>query len=133
MKKFLMISFLVMFFITGCLKNDKQEIIVHDVDISVKSISYLEVKEIIDTNNNPDVVIIDVRSSNEYNSGHLKTAVNLPLESIENINLSKNSQLIVYCQSGRRSHEAAVKLISLGYENVYDMGGIGDWPYEREQ
>ena len=56
MKKFLMISFLVMFFITGCLKNDKQEIIVHDVDISVKSISYLEVKEIIDTNNNPDVV-----------------------------------------------------------------------------
>lgn len=43
---------------------------------------------------------------------------------------NKEAVLIVYCRSGRRSKAAAEKLIDLGYENVYDMGGIIDWPYD---
>ena len=43
----------------------------------------------------------------------------------------KQAVLLVYCRSGRRSHDAANKLLALGYENVYDFGGIIDWPYEK--
>jgi rhodanese-related sulfurtransferase len=39
---------------------------------------------------------------------------------------------IVYCRSGNRSATAAQMLIDLGYQNIYDMGGIIDWPYETE-
>ena len=42
----------------------------------------------------------------------------------------KAATLLIYCRSGRRSRDAAEKLIALGYENVYDFGGINDWPYE---
>ena len=42
----------------------------------------------------------------------------------------KEATLLSYCRSGRRSKDAAQKLLSLGYQNVYDFGGIIDWPYE---
>ena len=42
----------------------------------------------------------------------------------------RTKALLIYCRSGRRSRDAAEKLIALGYENVYDFGGINDWPYE---
>ena len=38
--------------------------------------------------------------------------------------------LLVYCRSGRRSKDAAQKLLELGYQSVYDFGGVIDWPYE---
>ena len=38
--------------------------------------------------------------------------------------------LLVYCRSGRRSKDAAQKLLALGYQIVYDFGGVIDWPYE---
>ena len=46
--------------------------------------------------------------------------------------IPKDAQLLVYCRSGRRSAEAAQKLLALGYEHVYDFGGIIDWPFETE-
>ena len=42
----------------------------------------------------------------------------------------KNAIILIYCRSGRRSELAAVELVNLGYTNVYDFGGIIDWPYE---
>jgi phage shock protein E len=44
----------------------------------------------------------------------------------------KEATYIIYCRSGNRSATAAQQLIDLGYQNVYDMGGIIDWPYETE-
>lgn len=83
--------------------------------------------------NNDNVYIIDVREVNEYNSGHIQNAHNIPLAEIENINkkiISLDSKIIVYCQSGNRSNKAAEMLLTMGYTNVYDMGGIISWKYE---
>jgi len=77
-----------------------------------------------------DVIILDVRTKQEYESGHIENAINIPLDEInENIDLDKNKKILVYCQSGNRSKEASSKLHSLDHD-VYNFGGIANWPYE---
>jgi len=81
-----------------------------------------------------DVVVLDVRTSEEYAQGHIEGSILLPLDSILNGDtqvLEDFSQtILVYCRSGNRSKVAAEALIELGYESVYDFGGILNWPYE---
>jgi len=48
----------------------------------------------------------------------------------EEVLVDKNAKILIYCRSGNRSATAAKDLIKLGYTNVYDFGGINDWPYE---
>lgn len=81
---------------------------------------------------NDDTIILDVRTNEEYNNGHIKNALNIPLDDIinEKINIDKNKTILVYCQSGNRSQKASSKLVSLGYEKIYNFGGINNWPYE---
>ena len=80
------------------------------------------------------VTIVDVRRPDEFAAGHIKNAVNVPNETIgtekpkELTNV--NATLLVYCRTGIRAADASAKLVSMGYKNVYDMGGIRDWPYE---
>lgn len=80
------------------------------------------------------VVIVDVRTPSEYADGHIPGAVNVPNEEIgaeppaELDDLDET--LIVYCRTGVRSKQAADKLVEMGYQSVYDMGGIVDWPYD---
>lgn len=80
------------------------------------------------------VMIVDVREKAEYDEGYIPGAVLVPLGNIlaEDLTLlpDKNQKLLVYCRSGNRSGQAAKKLVELGYTNVYDFGGIIDWPYE---
>ena len=75
--------------------------------------------------------IVDVREPSEYSSGHIKGAVNIPLDSISKITkkIDKSADVIVYCLSGARSGSAARQLKSLGYKKVHDLGSIGRWPY----
>ena len=79
--------------------------------------------------------IVDVRTPEEYASGHIPNAICIPNESIGKeppAELSDKKQLLlIYCRSGRRSKEASNKLVELGYENVVDFGGIIDWPGEK--
>ena len=81
-----------------------------------------------------EVVVVDVRTREEHESGHIENAVLVPNESIGSempeALPDKEATLLIYCRSGRRSKEAAQKLLSLGYQNVYDFGGVIDWPYE---
>ena len=83
--------------------------------------------------NEKEVVIVDVRTKSEYNEGHIKGAILIPNETIGKEMPSdlpdKNAIVLLYCRSGRRSREAANKLVEIGYRNVYDFGGINDWPY----
>ncbi len=74
-------------------------------------------------------VLVDVRTSGEYGSGHIKGAKSLPLDSLSRITkkISKDTDVIVYCQSGSRSAQAASQLKSMGYVNVHDFGGINKW------
>ena len=83
--------------------------------------------------NTQEVTIVDVRTQSEYDEGHIQNAVLIPNETIGSeppSNLpDKNAVILVYCRSGRRSEEAARKLVNLGYVSVYDFGGINDWTY----
>lgn len=81
-----------------------------------------EIKEIIQDEN---VILIDVRTKVEYDSGHIKGAINIPNTEIGNtINYDKNKIIAVYCRTGKRSSEAAKTLAKLGYTKIYDLGGI---------
>lgn len=96
------------------------------------SITAEEAKEIMDTGDG--FVILDVRTQEEYDEGHVPGAILIPNTEIENRaeeELPDKAQLIlVYCRSGRRSKLAAQILADLGYTNVKEFGGIIDWPYE---
>lgn len=83
-----------------------------------------------------DVTIVDVRSQEEYESGHIKDAILIPVERIgeeaPDVLPDKEAILLVYCRSGRRSKQASDVLVESGYQYVYDFGGIMDWNYEIE-
>ena len=85
-------------------------------------------------NNETDYIIIDVRTESEYQQGHIKNAINIPNESIDEsvseILTNKDQLLLVYCRSGNRSKQASEKLAKLGYSNIYEFGGISDFPGE---
>ena len=93
-----------------------------------KKITSDEAKNIMSTQK---AIVVDVRSLEEYNEGHIPNAISVPLETIENEAetklKNKDDLILVYCRSGRRSREAALKLIEKGYTNVIDFGGIQDW------
>jgi phage shock protein E len=80
------------------------------------------------------IVLFDVRTSEEFTEGRIKGALLLPYDAIDAASAaklipSKDSKVIVYCRSGRRSAIAAKALVALGYSRVWDLGGIVSWPY----
>lgn len=84
-----------------------------------------------------DCVILDVRTQAEYDEGHIEEAVLIPDTEINDRAESelpdKETVILLYCRSGRRSKLAAQALADMGYTNVYEFGGIIDWPYEVVQ
>ncbi len=81
-----------------------------------------------------NALILDVRTPEEFASGHIPGALCLPNEEIQSLDtgelFERDRLLLVYCRSGRRSKEAAKKLAADGYTRVYEFGGILDWPGE---
>ena len=79
-------------------------------------------------------IILDVRRPDEFAAGHIPNAINVPNETIGMAEIpelpDKNQLIMVYCRSGRRSKEAAEKLVKLGYTNIVEFGGILDWKGE---
>lgn len=84
-----------------------------------------------------DAVLLDVREEPEYLTGHAIDALLLPVDEITAETAAElipglQTPVLVYCRTGRRSARAAHMLESLGYENLYDMGGLVGWPYGLE-
>ena len=100
-----------------------------------ENITAEEAKKIMDSETG--YVILDVRTEEEFAEGHIKGAILIPDYEIaaraEGILLDKNQKILVYCRSGRRSKLTAEALLALGYTNVWEFGGIIDWPYEIEK
>ena len=84
-----------------------------------------------------EVIILDVREQDEYDSGHIPGAVLLPVGTIDDTTAAqvipeKDSTVLVYCRSGNRGKTASSALADLGYTNIYEFGGINTWPYDTE-
>lgn len=81
-----------------------------------------------------EYILLDVRTEEEYRQERIDGAILIPdteiAERAETELPDKGALILVYCRSGRRSELAAKELINQGYTNVYDFGGIIDWPYE---
>jgi rhodanese-related sulfurtransferase len=81
-----------------------------------------------------ELIILDVRTKEEFDAGHIPGAILVPNETIidtrPDLLPELHAEILVYCRSGNRSAQAAKKLIAMGYTNVYDFGGIIDWPYD---
>ncbi len=82
-----------------------------------------------------ELILLDVRTQEEFDAGHIDGAILLPNETIidseqPDILPDLDAEILIYCRSGNRSAQAAKKLVAQGYTNVYDFGGIIDWPYE---
>ncbi|MCL1807717.1 MAG: rhodanese-like domain-containing protein [Oscillospiraceae bacterium] len=79
-------------------------------------------------------ILLDVRTEVEYVERHIEGAVLIPDTEIaaraETELPDKDALIFIYCRSGRRSESAARAMIGMGYTNVFDIGGILDWPYE---
>ena len=93
-----------------------------------------EAKQIMDSEEG--YVILDVRTQEEYDQGHIPGAILIPDTEVEvtaeDVLTDKDQLILVYCRSGRRSKLAAEALVELGYTNIKEFGGIIDWPYETE-
>jgi len=122
MKKFLLTIFLLPLMLVGC----------GGEAITYEQISQDEAKRLMDTKK--DLVIIDARTESEFAEGHIPNAILIPeyeiSERAEDLIADKDTLILVYCRSGRRSKIAAEALVELGYTNVKEFGGIITWKYE---
>ena len=126
MKK-LILLFLAVMFLTACGQTEEttQEAV-------YMNITAQEAKAIMDSESG--YIILDVRTQEEYDAGHIPGAILIPDTEVaskaESILTDKDQLILVYCRSGRRSKLAAEILVELGYTNIMEFGGILDWPYE---
>jgi rhodanese-related sulfurtransferase len=99
---------------------------------SYDQISGAEAKALMDSESG--YIIIDARTQEEYDQGHIPEAILIPEYEIadraEKELPDKDQLILVYCRSGRRSKIAAEELVKLGYTNIKEFGGIIDWEYE---
>ena len=126
MKQIVILLSSLLLLLTGCGGNTS--------DSSYEQITQEAAKEMMDTQ---EVIILDVREQDEYDSGHIPSAVLLPVGMIDEDTAAKvipekDSTVLVYCRSGNRSKTAAAALAELGYTGIYEFGGINTWPYETE-
>ena len=113
----------------GDAPDNSTEIIADSV---YRKISAEEAREIMESSEN--YILLDVRTEEEYREKRIGGAMLIPDYEItkraEAELPDKNALILVYCRSGKRSANAAMELVNMGYANVYDFGGILDWPYE---
>lgn len=129
MKRVAIGIFLILILLTACGQNEK-----NDQEAAYLNITAEEAKSIMDAQEG--YVILDVRTQEEYDQGHIPGAIVIPdtevKDKAEEMLPDKDQLILVYCRSGRRSKNAAQILAELGYTNIREFGGIIDWPYEVE-
>ena len=126
MKRIAILLSSLLLLLTGCGGNIS--------DSSYEQITQEAAKEMMDTQ---EVIVLDVREQDEYDSSHIPRAVLLPVGTIDEDTAAevipeKDSTVLVYCRSGNRSKTASSTLAELGDTNIYEVGGITTWPYETE-
>ena len=99
-------------------------------DIGYKKIAPQEAQNMM----NGDIIILDVRTQDEFDNGHIKNAILLPdydiKEKAKTVLPNKEKPILVYCETGVRSESVSKILLGMGYTAVFDFGGIKEWPGE---
>lgn len=83
--------------------------------------------------NNPDIVILDVRSQKDYDRGHLNNALFIPIKDLKDHlgELDPNDAYLVYCDNGKDSLKASKLMAESGFPRVFSLiGGYRKWPYD---
>ncbi|MFA5367864.1 MAG: rhodanese-like domain-containing protein [Dehalococcoidia bacterium] len=103
----------------------------------IKKLSPEEVKSILDGDEKGEYVLLDVRQPAEYEQGRLPGAVLMPLDELESRReelyryLHRDSKIILYCRTGKRSMAAAIVLCDLGLKNLHIIeGGLSAWDFK---
>ncbi len=131
------LAFLAAASLTGCAGQPtgmQENASIADVteSLSYRQISQEEAKKMMALEGSQ--VILDVRTQEEYDAGHIPGAILIPNETITDTppeELPMLDQIIlIYCRSGNRSKQAAEKLAAMGYTNIYEFGGINTWDGE---
>ena len=133
MKKVIIILIILVVIIGGVImlnKNTEKE--------TTNQIQYVSMDEITTImQENTNYIILDARTIEEYNEGHIPNAICIPNETIDETVITKlpnkDQLILIYCRSGNRSKQAALKLQQLGYTNLVEFGGIIDWDGPIEQ
>ena len=130
-KYLILILLLGIFILSSCSSPENVEESSSDSKNDYEQITPDEAKSLMDTEE--DYIILDVRTEEEYNEAHIDGAILIPdytiKEKAESILTDKDQLILVYCRSGRRSKNASSDLVSLGYTNIKEFGGIIDWTY----
>lgn len=121
-KKSSILIMMLVLFLTACTSSSYQKI------------TALEARDLLQSDSS--VILLDVRTVAENKELRIPGSLLIPLDTLgakaQTMLVDKQAKIVIYCRSGNRSKEATNILIELGYENIYDMGGIIDWPYETE-
>lgn len=90
---------------------------------------HINIRQIVATAISQDAIMIDVRKPEKFRAGHIPMAVNLPMEKIEKgqVTLPQNKMLIVYCETGGASVQAARLLDEMGYKTINCVGGLKNY------
>ena len=128
-------SAVLLLLLSGCSLTDREPP-AQEEQKTYQQISSEQAKDMM--GDHPRAVILDVREQHEFESGHIPGAVLLSVNAITEESAAavipdKKTMVLVYCRSGNRSKTASQKLTDLGYSEVYEFGGILDWPYEIVQ
>ena len=130
MKKWSLLILGLLLLLTACSSPTK-----NNQEMVFLNITAEEARKLMDSEEG--CIILDVRSREEYDQGHIPGAILIPDTEIEakaaDLLPDKDQLILVYCRSGRRSKLAAQSLADLGYTNIREFGGILDWPYEVVQ
>lgn len=120
MKNMLMI--VLVLFLASCSTNT-----------TIENVSVEDAQKMIENN---EVQVIDVRTQEEFDEGHISGAQLYPLQTIEEMSeeLDKDENYLIVCRSGNRSAQASDILLNKGFKNIYNMdGGMNEWTYEIEK
>ena len=136
MKNMISINFTICivlaFFFFPAINSQSEQTQTNDKTQTIKNITVEEAQILIEKNkDNPNLIILDVRTSDEYMGEHIEDAINIDFYSDtfrEDLNkLDKEKVYIVHCQAGGRSSKALDIMNGLGFKEAYNMGGIRQW------
>ena len=127
MKRILTLILAMLLVLSGCGGGTMED--------TYQQITQEEAKDMMDTQ---EVIVLDVREQDEFDTGHIPEAVLLPVGTITKDAAAAviddlDTVVLVYCRSGNRSKTASQVLADLGYTNVYEFGGINTWLYDVEE